>query len=65
MVRFEGVQERLHRLSAHYFLGFDMDSKLLVLHRCNSKRCWNPEHLHIGDTSDNYWDEVDKSEVYS
>ncbi len=27
--------------------------KLMVLHRCNNKRCINPEHLYLGTHADN------------
>jgi len=44
----------VHRVAAHIWLGFDLDSDLWVLHKndCN-RRCFNPNHLHIGTRADN------------
>lgn len=46
-----------HRLSAHIYLGLNLeDRRQLVLHKddiCRNRNCWNPEHLYIGDYSDN------------
>lgn len=27
-----------------------------ILHKCNNRRCVNPEHLYDGSAKDNYWD---------
>jgi hypothetical protein len=52
---------KVHRLSAHIFLGLDLSSNLFVLHKtsCPNKNCWNPEHLYIGTQSDNMKDRVE------
>ena len=55
-----------HRISACIYLGLDYDSKYkLALHKkeCNNKRCWNPEHLYIGDYADNLSDTYDLGRV--
>jgi HNH endonuclease len=44
---------RVHRLAAWLWLGFDLDSDGLVLHRCDNPPCFNPKHLYIGTNSDN------------
>lgn len=49
----------VHRLAAHLWLNFDLDS-LCVLHRCDVKRCFNPDHLFIGTEADNTADMVAK-----
>lgn len=51
---------RVHRLSAHLFLDFPLDSKLSVLHRCDNTSCFNPEHLFIGTQEDNIHDSMKK-----
>lgn len=49
----------IHRISAAYYLGLDIENiKQLVCHKneCNNKKCWNPEHIYVGDHSKNYDD---------
>ena len=46
----------VHRLSAHHYLSFDLNSDLHVLHKCDNKKCCNPEHLFIGTNFDNVQD---------
>ena len=59
-IDFGGKQIGVHRLSAHLFLGFNLNSDKLVLHKneCKYKDCWNPEHLYIGSQVDNINDTV-------
>lgn len=48
----------VHRVSAHIYLGLDLDSALLSLHKCHNKHCFNPEHLYVGTQRDNIGDSV-------
>ncbi len=49
-----------HRLSASVWLGFDLASPLLVCHKCDNKRCINPDHFFIGTDLDNRRDKENK-----
>jgi len=46
----------VHRLSAYLFLDFNLDSELQVCHKCDTKLCFDPEHLFIGTQLDNMRD---------
>jgi Autographiviridae endonuclease len=65
-VTYKRVTERVHRVSAHLFLGYDLNSVSDVLHKviCRFKDCWNPEHLYIGTDADNVKD-MRKANVYN
>jgi hypothetical protein len=55
-IYFKNKKELIHRVAANLFLGYDLNSKNIVLHRptiCFNKNCWNPRHLYIGSYSDN------------
>jgi len=57
---FDGKVLRIHRFAAHLWLGFDLDSKSLVCHKCDNPKCFNPEHLFIGTSLDNMQDKKNK-----
>lgn len=57
---FKGRMEYAHRVSAHLYKDFDLDSDLHVLHRCDVKCCVNPDHLFIGTNRDNVIDRNNK-----
>lgn len=42
-----------HRLSMHVFRNFDLSSSELILHKCDVKKCINPDHLYVGTRIDN------------
>lgn len=56
VMTYSGKQVYCHRLSAHFYLKFDLKSDLQVLHRCDNPACFNPKHLFIGTQSDNLKD---------
>jgi hypothetical protein len=52
--------ERTHRLAAHLWLGFDLNPKVVVRHRCDNPPCLNPEHLETGTQLNNVQDMVSR-----
>lgn len=50
----------VHRLAAKIWLGFDINSKHLVCHHCDNTKCFNPDHLFIGNHADNSQDMLNK-----
>lgn len=50
----------VHRLIAYLCLGFDINSKLHVLHKCDNMKCFNPLHLFIGTNEQNIEDSISK-----
>lgn len=59
MVRFQRKAHSAHRLSYEIHVGPIPDG-MLVLHRCDNRRCVNPHHLRIGTDADNMRDKVNK-----
>ncbi len=55
----EGRMQRATRLSYEAFVG-PIPSGKLVLHRCDSPSCINPEHLFLGSHADNARDRNSK-----
>jgi len=53
------VYRRAHRFAFEALVGPIPDG-LQVLHRCDNRRCVNPEHLFVGDDFDNMRDCVQK-----
>lgn len=52
--------ERAHRIS-YKLHNPDWDGLTHVLHRCDNRKCWNPEHLFHGTQEDNLRDMVNKN----
>lgn len=42
-----------HRLSMSIFKPDEYKEDLMVLHRCNNRKCFNPDHLYMGTAKDN------------
>jgi hypothetical protein len=47
-----------HRLMAYCKLGFDLNSKLYVCHKCNNPSCIEETHLYIGTQAKNLGDAI-------
>jgi hypothetical protein len=56
VITIQGEQVYAHRMSAHQYKGFDLNSPLHVLHKCDNPCCVNPNHLFIGTNRDNQQD---------
>ena len=51
----------VHKAAAHVWLGLSLEPNgagPLVLHKCPNKHCFNPEHLYLGNQSQNIQDSV-------
>ena len=48
---------RAHRFSYELYIGKIPDG-MLVLHRCNNRKCVNPEHIYIGTQAENIRDSI-------
>lgn len=46
----------VHRLAMHLWKGFDLESSLYVCHTCDTRHCFNPQHLWLGTQSENIID---------
>lgn len=60
---FRGKRIYQHRVSYEAHIG-PIPPGLYVLHTCDDRRCWNPEHLFLGTISDNKQDEIQKGRNY-
>jgi len=60
-----GIMQRVHRVMMHISTGFDLNSGLYILHKCDNPPCINPAHLFVGTQSDNLRDAARKGRLYS
>jgi hypothetical protein len=64
-IKYNGKTQKVHRVSANFYLNFDLGSNLKVLHKCDVNPCFNPDHLFIGTLQDNSDDMIDKSRNFN
>lgn len=57
---FNGKDIRAHRYSYEKFVG-KIPRGMFVCHKCDNKKCVNPEHLFIGTEKDNTQDSIEKN----
>jgi len=50
---------RVHRLAYEDWYG-PIPKGMMVLHKCDNRKCYNPEHLFLGTAKDNAIDMVNK-----
>jgi hypothetical protein len=58
---YKGSNTHAHRISWSIINKLDIPPKMIVLHKCDNKRCVNPYHLRLGTYSDNLQDTMERS----
>ncbi len=57
VMKYNGRSELAHRVSWMIHRG-TIPTKLQILHKCNNRKCVNPEHLYLGTQYDNVQDAI-------
>lgn len=52
-----GKKKGAHRVSWEHFNG-EIPDDIMVLHKCDNRKCANPEHLYLGDNRRNMYDAI-------
>jgi len=58
-IQINGKTERVHRVSYEIYKG-KIPVGMCVLHRCDNRKCCNPEHLSVGTNQQNVNDKMTK-----
>ena len=62
-IRLEGKNGYVHRVVYSVFVQ-EIPENLIVRHKCDNKKCCNPEHLELGTRSENQLDNVIRNSDY-
>jgi predicted XRE-type DNA-binding protein len=60
---FNGKQSPAHRVAWELLVG-EIPEGSWVLHKCDNRKCVNPEHLYLGDAKQNKLDTIERCDWY-
>ena len=60
----DGKTESVHRLAYELWVG-EIPEGLHVLHKCDTPKCINPDHLFAGTNQDNVTDKINKGRAFT
>jgi hypothetical protein len=64
VMKYNGKAREAHRLSYLYHFG-DIEHGIDVCHKCDNRKCVNPDHLFLGTRKDNMQDCKTKGRLYA